>query len=291
MTLVCRSGHLVKTFLMGGQQYLVRSAFDRSNHGGFTPEGTGYSCFRCGKHSIRKILGHFVQSQKEVSRLLNEYGDILKYHTETHKERASKVEWPPPSSRTPWPSVHAEYLHKRGYNPKLIRGLYGVTAVYYNSPFKYRVVIPVYQNRKIVTYVGRDITGKSPLRYKNLSERKSVLPAKECVYNLDSVYKRAIITEGVFGSWRFGVHGVALFGIQYTAAQTNALAKRLEQAFVLFDNEPQAQQKAHELCETLAMQGVSVENIELTGYDEPDEIPQREADQLKLELFNETNYT
>ncbi len=255
---------------------------DRSNHGAFSPEGTAYSCFRCGKHSVKKVIATFT-SWQEAWTLVKEYSDTLSFYEGTHIERASAVKWPPDNS-VEMPSLHAQYLHKRGYDPKQLRDLYGVQCVYQTGAFKYRVVIPVYVGGKIVTYVGRDVTDKASLKYKNLSERNSILPVKETVYNLDSIHKTAIICEGIFDAWRFGAHGVCVFGLQFTASQTKALATRIERAFIVFDAEPTAYEKALELGEILSFQGVDVEVIGIDMKD-PGEMSQAEADEIKHELL------
>ena len=256
---------------------------DRSNHGAFSPEGDAYSCFRCGKHSVRKIISNF-SSWNEAGILIQEYTSSLSFYEKAERERSSIVEWPP-SCAVSMPSVHSEYLYKRGYDPKQLRELYGVESCYQTGDFKYRLVIPVYLDGKVVTYIGRDITGKASLPYKNLAERKSILPAKECVYNIDNIHETAIICEGVFDAWRFGAHGVATFGLQFTNAQTNALAKRLKRAFIVFDADVQAQAKGHELGGILAFQGVDVEVVSVSDYKDPGELPQSVADEIKLELF------
>jgi len=257
---------------------------DRSNHGGFSPEGESYSCFRCGKHSIYKIIGALA-GYENAKPLILEYSDILTYHEHIASERAHMVEWPPKEAAPQLPSLHAQYLHERGYNPKQIRNFYDIRAAYQVGDFKYRILIPVKLSQMVVTYVGRDVTEKSPLKYKNLSERRSVIPAKECVYNIDNIHETAVICEGIFDAWRFGAHGVALFGIQFTTKQTSLLAKQLKRAFICFDNEYQAQQKAMELGEILSFQGVDVENVVLDEYNDPGDMPQGVADEIKRELM------
>lgn len=207
----------------------------------------------------------------------------MSFYEKAERDRASIVEWPPPNS-VPMPSLHAEYLHERGYDPQQLRDLYGVESCYQVGAFKYRIIIPVYLDGKVVTYIGRDVTDKASLKYKNLAERKSILPAKECVYNIDNIHETAIICEGVFDAWRFGVHGVAVFGLQFTAGQTRALARRLKRAFIVFDAEVQAVEKSAELGEILSFQGVDVEIINIDTKD-PGEMKQEEADEVKRELL------
>jgi len=255
---------------------------ERSNHGAFSPDGNAYSCFRCGKHSVKKIISTYT-SWQEATELLKEYSDFLTYHETSRTQRASSVQWPPDGAVS-MPSLHSEYLHSRGYDPKQLRDMFGIQCVYQTGLFKYRIVIPVYDKGRIVTYVGRDITNKAPLKYKNLAERDSITPVKEVVYNLDNIYDVGIICEGIFDAWRFGSHGVCVFGLQFTNAQTNALANRLKRAFIVFDSEPTAYEKAHELGSILAFQGVDVEIISI-DYKDPGEMSQEEADEIKHELL------
>jgi len=256
---------------------------DRSNHGAFSSNGRAYSCFRCGKHSVKSTIAAYT-SWNESGTLINEYSSALFYGDQTKKERAASVEWPP-ANAVPMPSVHAEYLHERGYDPKQLRDLYGVECVYQTGAFKYRIVIPVYVNGVIVTYIGRDITNKAPLKYKNLAETKSIRPAKEVVYNLDNIHETAIICEGVFDAWRFGIHGVCTFGLQFTNSQTRALASRVKRAFIVYDCDPVAQAKGRELGSILSFQGVEVEIVQVTDYKDPGELPQALADEIKKELL------
>jgi hypothetical protein len=258
---------------------------DRSNHGGFSPDGNAYTCFKCGKHSVKYVIS-CLTDWDTAGRLISEYSDIFKYNTNTHRERASSVKWPPPGTVESFPSIHAEYLKNRGYDVRQLREAFGIKATYYTGDFKYRIVVPIYQNGILVTYVGRDVTGKAPLKYKNLAERKSVLPAKECVYNIDNIDDTAIICEGIFDAWRFGMYGVAVLGLQFTATQINTLAKKLKRGIICFDSEPTAQRKAEELAESLALQGVDVEILLIDQHD-PGEMSQKEADEVKKALLTD----
>jgi hypothetical protein len=257
---------------------------DRSNHGAFSPDGWGYSCFRCGGHKVPKVISTLT-SWKETKTLLKTYSNVLYIKEEKEYIGVSSVEWPP-KNVIKMPSLHAEYLHERGYDPKQLRELYDIQCCYQTGEFKYRIIIPVYLNGRIMTYVGRDITDKAALKYKNLAESKSVIPAKQIVYNIDNIHDTAIICEGIFDAWRFGTHGVAMFGLQYTAQQTRALASRLRRAFIVFDTEAQAIEKANELGADLALQGVEVEIIGIEQKD-PGEMSQEEADEVKNELLHE----
>jgi len=180
--------------------------------------------------------------------------------------------------------MHIDYLEKRNYDVQHLIQNYNIHFGGYTGNFKYRIIIPVYLNGKLVSYVGRDITESAYLRYKNLREQDSVLPVKETVYNIDNVTDEAIICEGITDAWRFGFNAVALFGLVYTQKQVRLLGTKLKKAYICFDNEPQAEQAAEILAEELSWQGVSTE-ILLIDTKDPGEMSNKEADLVKQELF------
>lgn len=257
---------------------------DRSNHGAFSPTGTAYSCFKCGRHSVRETVAKYV-TWEEAGRLITEHSSSLNFCNTQEKLRAGSVAWPPEGACKDMPEAHAQYLIDRGYNPQQIEELYGISSMYHTGDFKYRILIPIFENGRVVTYVGRDITGKAPLRYKNLSSSRSIKQAKEVIYNLDSVHETAIVCEGITDAWRFGVHGVATCGLVTTQAQIDALAKRIKHAFICFDSEPQAQKQARLLGEALAYQGTKVEILSIDASD-PGELSAEEADEIRREVFS-----
>jgi DNA primase len=255
---------------------------DRSNHGGFSPNGKGYSCFKCGPHRIKETLLHYGPNET-VRALLKQHSNALNtdhYNYNVTKERSAQVTWPHVTFEKDIPSVFSQYLHKRGYITSQIEQLYGVKACYITGDFKYRLVIPVVEKGRIVTYVGRDITEKSKLKYKNLKEELSVKPAKECVYNIDAVGDTAIVAEGIFDVWRLKYNAVAMLGLVFTRKQVRMLAEKLKKAFICFDNEPVAKESAMALGEELSMAGVDV-YVVLIDKKDPDCLSESEAEELR----------
>jgi len=262
---------------------------DRSNHGGISPSGESYSCLVCGqKGHVTKLIHHLEGISWEQTKVrFSEYSSDLLVYTHKAVDRASSVEWPLPNAEKTFPSLHAQYLINRGYDLKQLRKLFDIQAVYQIGPMKYRIVIPIYENGKLVTYIGRDVTGTAPLKYRNLPEKRSVLTAKECVYNLDNVHDEALIFEGVTDVWRFSYNAVATLGLQYTQRQVRLLSERLKKAYVCFDAGTHAQQQAHALAEELGCAGVQVELLTLPeNVDDPGELTQSTANELKSELFS-----
>lgn len=259
---------------------------ERSNHGGFAPGGERYSCFKCGAkmHVTQFIKHHLKTSWDECQSIFRQYSNSLYCPIQNERTRANSVVWPPVGAEQKLPSIFAQYLYKRDFIPSQIEALYGVKAVYLTGDFKYRLVVPIYQNGQLVTYVGRDVTGKSDLRYKNLKEELSVLPAKACVYNLDAVNDTAIIVEGITDVWRLRYNTVAMLGLVFTKEQVSLLSKKLKRAILCYDSEPEAQEMAKALAEELSFAGVNTELLTIDAKD-PGELSEAEADEIRKLVF------
>ena len=64
-----------------------------------------------------------------------------------------------------------------------------------------------------------------------------------------------IVVEGVVDVWKLGTSAVATFGTSFTMRQVLALAKIHDRFFIVYDNEPQAQQQARKLAVKLKALG------------------------------------
>ncbi len=244
------------------------------------------SCFRCGKRTgVAKLIATIENCSSSAAwHIFNSHSNILKTPDYFEKTRASHVEWPPPACKEIPLLAHADYIYERGYDLEQLISTYDIKFGWYTGNFKYRIIIPVYLQGRVVSYIGRDISNQATLKYKNLKEELSILPVKETVYNIDNIHEEAIICEGVFDAWRFGYNAVAMFGLVYTQRQVRMLGDKLKKAYICFDAEPQAREAAETLGEELSWQGVDVEILSIDTKD-PGEMSQREADELKQELF------
>jgi len=82
-----------------------------------------------------------------------------------------------------------------------------------NDNYSCLIIIPVFFNGEIVTWIGRRYIDKDP-RYVNCPKDKCILTVKEVLYNYDSYTEDdfVFITEGIFDALRFGRFGLASFG-------------------------------------------------------------------------------
>lgn len=102
-----------------------------------------------------------------------------------------------------------------------------------SGDFSDRVIIPVFENRKLMTYLGRSIYSDTALRYLALEKEKSVKQVKDCIYNYDRAKKGGktlVIVEGAFDAMKIDfynvrnkIRAVALFNMNVEDTQASLL--------------------------------------------------------------------
>ena len=254
---------------------------DPSNHLGIHLQTGIISCWRCGaKGSIFKLVIKYGDSPHIIS------SKYFKSSIYTPPKRQFSQECELPSeAKDVLLYPHKKYLQKRGFSdPLFIFYRYNLKCCYLTGEWKHRLIIPVYMNNQLVTFTSRDVSDMSNLRYKTCPNEKSIIPIKECIYNYDFVYNKAIIVEGPIDAWKIGEGAVALFGKVATNKQINLLGKKLKEAYIMFDSD--GTEEAEELGKQLGLLIPHVEIIELEKGD-PAELEEREIFKLKREIFNE----
>jgi DNA primase len=253
---------------------------DPSFHLGISPTKK-LSCWICGtKGSIVKYVQEIENCGiGKAHKIIEKYQDRTLSWLYTKKVEKSESVFLPKSAKK-LSQIHKNYLTKRKFDPEYLERKYDLLGCNEIGEFKFRIIIPVYYQNQLVTFLGRDITGKSPVRYKNCPVEKSVMPTKSVLYNLDSIRKTAVIVEGVTDVWRIGEGAIATFGTQYTKAQL-ALLIGLKRVFILFDSE--AQEEGNRLAYDLSVIIPSVETISLPQGD-PAELDEESVKFLRKEL-------
>lgn len=148
------------------------------------------------------------------------------------------------------------YLHNRGFDePMNVASIYGLKSCTVGR-CKDRIIIPIYQNGKLVAWTGRAInqTINAP-RY--LSSDGNTI--KNTVYREDELRGGSVlfVTEGPFDAMKVdyygfgrGGHATAVFGTSITIDQIvilSAIAKRYKRTVILLD--PEAIESAFNLSD------------------------------------------
>ncbi len=119
--------------------------------------------------------------------------------------------------------------------------LYGLMASTHRR-WMGRIIMPYYQDRKLVTWTGRAIA-PATIRYMDLSIDDSIIPPKDTLYNHDAMLeggKALIIVEGPFDVLKLDFYG-RRYGVRAVGLSTNSIKDR--QAYLL-----QTAQDAFDRC-------------------------------------------
>jgi len=260
---------------------------DHSNHGGFSPQGK-YNCWRCGGHDVVTVLSKLLgMDEGQAIRTVRRYTTNLHRPSRVKKERkadASRDVKLPFGCGALRPE-HRRYLLQRNFSPKRLRNTFGIMGTGPVGDYKFRIIAPVYLDRKLVSYQGRDITGKAELRYKACKEENEAVHHKHTLYGIDLVPGRAgVVVEGITDVWRLGPGAVGTFGTSVTDEQLIMIYKRFDEIYLLFDPEDEmGMQRATEIVMNLQALGRTAMLIELDGVGDPAMLSDADAREMMIE--------
>jgi len=219
---------------------------DNSNHLGIRLKDFRVFCWRCGGHSITHLVSKIADiSTQEAKRVIKTLGvediDLAPPLSNTSSEEVKRnVSISLPQESTiHFPKFHIEYLRKRGFPPRKTIRKYKLRAVHNLGKYKFRIIIPVFIDRRLVSFTARDITGQQEPPYKMASKKECLLDRKDLIFNLDTVDVGgdAILVEGPMDAMKMGDGAICSFGTQVNLGQILLLKKKnIRRLFILFDN-------------------------------------------------------
>ena len=266
---------------------------DKTFNGGFNNAGDYYHCWKCGGHNFKQALARTVNIPfNEVDILIEQYAGRNSVLNTLNKKQAKATKLTLPTDTfTP---AERKYLKERNFSPKLLHEKYKIVGGGITGSWKYRIIIPLVLNGKIVSWTARTILSKQQQqklkipRYKNLSIKQSVVDPKSILYNLDHCEdKIAVLTEGAFEVIRMGDGFSCSFGTELTQSQISMIKQRFEKVFIMFDNEEEAQTKARKFGLQIASIGVEVELVDCYGdfnKNDAGELNEKEVQIIRHEL-------
>lgn len=259
---------------------------DSGMHGGFHPF-KGYVCFRCGRHPVHEAIMlltglNWFHVEK----------DYIDNSTQIEPElKPSALEVVLPKFTKPIEKQHKQYLISRHFNPNRIERDWNIMGTGHLGDFKFRIIIPIYHQNNLVSYLGRDITGRSGIRYRAPKLEEEVIHHKHILYGLDYCSTRhGVICEGATDVWRMGEGAVATLGTGFTTAQINIINKYFDSATLLYDSGIDAAKRAEELGGLLSGIGIETDMILLDDGD-PGDLPQEAADDIMQTIFKQRGLT
>lgn len=274
---------------------------DTNFHLGFDLSTGSANCWKCGKKDIIKLISFLLHcSQQQAKRIYANYqidkikGEYLKrkhnYYNNSYKSLVTKLDFPIGCSELQ--NKHKEFLIKRGFNPEFITKKYKIMGTDRIGDYKFRIIIPIFFNNKMVSFHSRDITEKAKLKHKACKENKEIIHYKHILYNIDNSKKNvAIVVEGIMDNWRLGNDCISTFSISFTKEQVLLIAKSYKKVFILFDKDEDnlsSVVQAEALSSQLHCLGCKNTIIDLTDYGDPDaNLTEEDVREMKNELFKE----
>jgi hypothetical protein len=167
-----------------------------------------------------------------------------------------------------WEEIALDYLVRRGITPLQIRNhKIGVSLI---GRYAYRIVFPIYKDKRLHGIVGRDFTNKQEPRYLfNVGEK--------ALYNMRKGAQRVVLAEGVFKALRLAQAlprtycCVAMLGHTLTEVQQQQLAD-IEEAVLWLDPDNVGVRGGFRVAGLLQAQGVRVSFV----------LPEQPADDVPL---------
>lgn len=254
---------------------------------GFHLESGAWKCWRCGTHGLHQVLKAILgDSSPFIRQTIERYtvGFITPTATVLEVKKRSQVKLPQ-GIVSEIPKKAKEYLLSRKFDPELLTKTWHLDYTGPLGDYKFRIIAPIYHEGKLVSYQGRDYTGKSLLRYKACRKEDEVMDHQHCLYGSWLVKgDSAVVVEGIADAWRMGPGAVATFGLAWTDNQF-LLLSRYKRLFFLFDGEPQAIEEAYKLADIIKInnRNIEIHIVELEGGD-PGEMDQDDANHLMKEL-------
>ena len=275
-------------------------------HGGVNLTHKMFSCWQCAESAspprlIRQILNCSWAKAYNVVREYSSRGATVPSWAPANRKRSQRpVHLPTLAGPLSGPGGH--YLQSRGFNSGAVEAKYGIKETGPLGKYKFRLIIPIYFQKELVSFTSRDYTGKGEPKYKAQPIKEAMIPVKDCLYNIDSVKDKLLIVEGPADVWRMGDGAVALFGTSCSAGQQEIIyrwwmsqlqtfhkarcfrpKKKKKKVVILLD--PKTKKAADKLYYAITSFIRDIKIVELAGQD-PAELTQQEAMNLKLQLFD-----
>ncbi len=255
---------------------------DDNFHMGFNTAKEYFHCYRCGwHHPVETLTTLTSERQSVILDMLNASRKSYRTKPAPKKEPAKTLALPKHKLRLEKRDIN--YLEERNFNPINLQMIYGIESVGPVGKYKFRILIPIYQDGRLVSFTSRDTSDKAKIRYKTCPKEEELMPVKNTLYALDDVTGSSIVVvEGPTDVWRMGRGAVATYGLAFSSSQIKRLAK-FKDVHILFDKGRDAERQAKRLMNKLY--GITNVSIEKIKFDDPGSMPNKYAKGLMSHLL------
>lgn len=253
-------------------------------HGGFHENGY-YICWKCSCKNINEVIKiltgqfwHDIRDQYQTDIIGT---SAIRQERKTQKPSSLSL----PIGTGPLNERARDYLKNRGFNPDILAELYGLQSTGIYGSFNFRIIIPIYFKKQLVSYTSRDYTGQASIRYLSCRSNEEIINHKNLLYGYDQVPgEHVICVEGPADKWKMGIYSVATFGTGFKPEQISLLSG-FKKITLLYDSGEEAKEKGDRLGNLLASLGKDVDAIYLKEGD-PGGLSQNEADGLLRDILS-----
>jgi len=226
---------------------------------GYRISGHYVNCWTCGRHQLAETFALLADIPIGKAR------QLLRSISSERVERVDvrgKLQLPKNVGALKKP--HKKYLSGRGFNPKQLRKLWGIGGIGVSSELAWRIFVPITLDGQTVSWTTRSITEHG--RWRSAKAEQEAVDHKTLLYGEEYCRNSILVVEGPSDVWRVGPGAVATFGTGFTRAQVNRMVQYYNRT-ICFDNSPDAQKKAIELLEMLALFPGSNHNVIIESPD------------------------
>lgn len=269
---------------------------DDKNHCGIQLKNLNVRCWKCGKHTIFELLRIYADSSISQSELfkmikgLDIEEEIITPIIREEKTNPANRKILPAEASDKFPKFYLEYLKNRGFDPDRLIKKYRLKAVHTIGRYKFRIIIPIFMNGKIVSYTSRAVLKDMEPPYLHPTKEEPAISPKKLIYNYDTIKEGgdAFAVEGPFDSWGIGDGAGALFGVKFTVDQIKLLMrKKIRNLYILFDNDKTGRKEAERCYHVTSPLIKNVEILTLESIHDPGELRISQAKIIKEQVdFN-----
>ncbi len=130
------------------------------------------------------------------------------------------------------------FLSRRNYT--IEDCFFWLSSVCMEEPYNNRLILPIFNTKKFVSFQAYDLTGTNSPKYKNFPG----FSIKNYFYGIDQLKntKRIILVEGVFDVWRLRGEAIGTFGVNLSKIQKAQIVELLSscgyvELVMAFDND------------------------------------------------------
>lgn len=246
---------------------------------GISKVGLFTNCWSCGPHKLYDVLLELLNIPRDRVVLLLKGLDP----GWVKDDREVKGQLRIPTGVGDLLPVHRRYLGSRGFNADELKQLWGIKGIGLATRLAWRIFIPITLNHKVVSWSTRSVS-EDTVRYVTARKEEEAYPFRKLLYGEEYCRNSIIVHEGPFDVWRTGPGATCIWGLEWTRAQVLRMSKYPVRV-ICFDNEPEAQRRAKQLCSELEVMDGSTFNVVLSGKDAASS-PLREIQELRRRFLS-----